>query len=159
MDVAKVRLHRVVIALTGLCAACGAGNSRAALELVGPAEVYEARVHATRGPTFPEVGDECTIEVRRTTDARFNCRIHVECRGDMVYGLADGGYNTCYARGDRFVFARDRNGTRADGDPRLYFDLVGGRVFIADDAPDIEIDIQIGDESVEPREAPMDFGP
>jgi hypothetical protein len=149
-----------VIVLFGLAPACGAGAPRAALEIVGPADVHEARVHATRGPAFPEEGDECTIEVHRTTDAYYNCRIRVECRGDIVYGLADGGYNTCHSRGARFVFARDRNGTRADGDPRLYFDLVGGRVFIADDVPDIEIDIQITSESTrEFDEIPLDLLP
>jgi hypothetical protein len=121
---------------------CGGAAPRSIRE-VGSAEVYDARVVAARGPLVPQRGDVCTIAVVRTDHTLYNCRIRIECGGDVVYGLADGGYNACYAQGARFVFARDRNGTRVDGDPRLYFDLVGGRVLVSDDAPDIELELDL----------------
>lgn len=133
-----VRCLACGVAVTG----CGAARPRPIREL-GQPEVYEARVVAARGPLVPQRGDPCTIEVIRTDDPLFNCRIRIVCNGDVVYGLADGGYNACYAQGARFVFARDRNGTRIDGDPRLYFDLVGGRVLISDDAPDVELELDL----------------
>lgn len=123
-------------------AGCAAAGARA-IRHVGSPDIYYARVIATRGPLIPQRGDACTIEVRHTDDAFYNCRIRVECGGDVVYGLADGGYNACYVEDARFVFARDRNGTRVDGDPRLYFDVTGGRVYVSDDAPDIEIEIDL----------------
>lgn len=136
------RAARVVAALALAAGGCGGGAPRA-IRVTGMPEVYDARVVAARGPIVPQRGDACTIELRRTDDRYYNCRIRVECGGDVVYGLADGGYNACYQRGSSFVFARDRNGTRVDGDPRLYFDLVGGRVFVSDDAPDVELEIDL----------------
>ena len=130
------------IACALLATGCGGGTPRA-IQVIGAPQIYEARVVAARGPVYPQIGDACRIEVLRTDDAHYNCRIHVECGGDVVYGLADGGYNACYARGTSFVFARDRNGTRVDGDPRLYFDVGGGRVFVSDDAPDVELEIDL----------------
>ncbi len=133
---------RLVLVLLTAAPACGGASPRAIRHLGAP-QVYQARVSAARGPVYPQPGDTCTIEVLRTDDPHFNCRIRVECGGDVVYGLADSGYNACYERGNSFVFARDRNGTRIDGDPRLYLDIVGGRVFVADDAPDIELEIDL----------------
>lgn len=129
-------------ALAILVAGCGGAPPRT-IRHVGSPDVYQARVIAARGPLIPQRGDVCVIEVRHTDDAFFNCRIRVECGGDVVYGLADGGYNACYVEDARFVFARDRNGTRVDGDPRLYFDVVGGRVYVSDDAPDVELEIDL----------------
>jgi hypothetical protein len=123
--------------------ALGCGGAPARPIRLGAPEIYEARVLAARGPVLPRPGDACTVEIARTDDAYYNCRIRVECAGDMLYGLADSGYNACYAEGTQFVFARDRNGTRQDGDPRLYFDLAGGRVFVSDDSPDVEIEIDL----------------
>jgi hypothetical protein len=122
--------------------ACG-GAPRAALRVVGEPRVLEGRVAAARGPVIPREGDACTVEIARMEDAYYNCRIRVECGGDVIYGLADGGYNACYLQGGEPVFARDRSGTRVDGDPRLYFDLPGGRVFVSDDAPDVELEIDL----------------
>lgn len=137
---------------------CGGAAPRAIRPLGAP-QVYEARVAAARGPVYPQPGDDCRIEVRRTDDVYYNCRIRVECGGDVVYGLADGGYNACYERGTSFVFARDRNGTRVDGDPRLYFDVVGGRVFVSDDAPDIELEIDLSGMPRRYDSAPLDLVP
>ncbi|WP_236515298.1 hypothetical protein [Sandaracinus amylolyticus] len=125
-----------------IAAGCGGAQSPDIRE-VGAPQVHQGRVVAARGPVVPQRGDACVVEVLRTDDAYYNCRIRVECGGDMVYGLADGGYNACYRQGEDLVFARDRNGTRVDGDPRLYFDLAGGRVFVSDDAPDVELEIDL----------------
>jgi len=128
----------IAVALAG-CA--GAGGRP--LRHVGTADVYQARVIEARGPLVPQRGDACTVEVHHTEDGFYNCRIRVECSGDVVYGLADGGYNACYVEDSHFVFARDRNGTRVDGDPRLYFDVVGGRVYVSDDGPDVELELDL----------------
>ena len=85
------------------------------------------------------------VEVRHTDGAVLNCRIRVLCGGDVVYGLADAGYNSCHAEGGRFVFARDRHGTRADGDPRMHFDLDSGRVVVSDDQPDVEVEVDLSE--------------
>lgn len=140
--IALVRRSLVGLSLLGWLAGCG-GAQPAEIREVGSPTVLSGRVVAARGPVVPQRGDACVVEVLRTDDAYYNCRIRVECGGDMVYGLADGGYNACHREGDEVVFARDRNGTRVDGDPRLYFDLTGGRVFVSDDAPDVELEIDV----------------
>lgn len=122
--------------------ACG-GAAPASVREVGSPDLYEARVTAARGPVVPRAGDSCLISVEHTTDAVFNCRIRIDCAGDRVYGLAEGGYNRCYEVQGEFVFARDRRGTRLDGDPRLHFDVSGGRIVVSDDAPDIELELDL----------------
>lgn len=129
----------IAVALAG----CAGGGATRSIRHVGTADVYHARVIEARGPLVPQRGDACTIEVHHTQDGFYNCRIRVECGGDVVYGLADGGYNACYVEDSHFVFARDRNGTRIDGDPRLYFDVVGGRVYVSDDGPDVELELDL----------------
>jgi hypothetical protein len=137
---ARGLLAAVIAALAG----CAGATPRAReIQEVGAPAVYDARVVASRGPLVPQRGDACRIEVIRTDHEVYTCRIVIECRGDVVYGLADGGYNVCYAQGERFVFARDRAGTRADGDPRLFFDLLGGQVRVTDDAPDVDLEIDV----------------
>lgn len=126
----------VVLALL-LLSACGPALRE--VQLVGTPIVYQGRVVAARGPTIARTGDTCTVEVRRTDSAVFNCRVRVRCREDMVYGLGDAGYNRCREDDDRLVFAHDHDGTRGDGDPRMYFDVEAGRVIVSDDDPDVEV--------------------
>lgn len=106
---------------------------------VGDPIVYRGRVVAARGPTMAEDGGQCTVEVQRADGSYLNCRIRIRCNDDLVYGLSGAGFNNCREEGDRFVFAHDHNGTRRDGDPRMFFDLRSGRIIISDDDPDVEV--------------------
>ena len=126
-----------------LATGCGGAQAAQSIQQTGATHLYDARVVAARGPLVPQTGDICTIEVLTTDHAFYNCRIRIECSGDVVYGLADSGYNACHVDGARPVFARDRNGTRVDGDPRLYFDVVGGRAYVSDDGPDVELELDL----------------
>lgn len=109
------------------------------METVGDPVRYSGRVIASRGPTLARTGDTCSVEVVRASGRVLNCRIRVRCNGDLVYGLSDAGFNRCREVEDRLVFAHDHNGTRRDGDPRLFFDLDAGRLIVSDDGPDVEI--------------------
>lgn len=132
---------RTWIALALWAGACGPALRE--VELVGAPVVHRGRVIAARGPTVARVGDTCTVEVTRTDGAYSNCRLRVRCREDLVYGLSGAGYNHCRVEGDELVFAQDADGTRRDGDPRLYFDLRAGRVIVSDDDPDVEVLIDL----------------
>lgn len=109
------------------------------VEPIGEPTFYQGRVVTARGPTMAEEGGECTVEVTRADGTSLNCRIRVRCNEDLVYGLSGAGFNDCRMENERFVFAHDHNGTRSDGDPRMFFDLEAGRVIISDDDPDVEI--------------------
>ncbi len=129
------------LSLLALLTACG--SSQPSTELVGPAAVYEGVVTVAFG-TVASVGDRCDLAIRRTTNPSFNCRILLRCGDELVYGLADSGYNAC--RGDdvrSFSDAEDRHGTRTDGDPRLELDLRRGRVIVSDDDPDLEVIVEL----------------
>lgn len=120
-----------------LCASCGA--SAPLVEPVGDATVYSGRVVAARGPTMARDGGRCEVEVQGADGAYLNCRIRIRCNDDLVYGLSGAGFNNCRQEGERFVFANDHEGTRRDGDPRMFFDLHAGRIVISDDDPDVEV--------------------
>lgn len=120
----------------GLCA-CGA--SLPAVQPIGEPVVYRGRVLTARGPTMARTGETCSVEVARVDGGYLNCRIRIRCSGDLVYGLSGAGYNNCRQDGQELVFAHDSNGTRRDGDPRMFFDLESGRIIISDDDPDVEV--------------------
>jgi len=82
-------------------------------------------------------GESCRIEIDRTSHPEWRCRVRVRCGDELVYGLADAGYNVCREEGGRFVAAEDASATRRDGDPRMRFDLRLGRLVISDDDPDL----------------------
>jgi hypothetical protein len=84
-------------------------------------------------------GGSCSVEVSAADGAFLNCRIRIRCNGDLVYGLSGAGFNNCRRDGALFIFAHDHNGTRRDGDPRMFFDLRAGRIIISDDDPDVEV--------------------
>ena len=130
----------VVVALV-LASACGGGLRE--VEPVGEPTTYVGQVIAARGPTVAQVGDRCEVEVQATDGSYLNCRIRIRCGEDRVYGLSGAGYNHCRRESEVFVFAHDHRGTRADGDPRVYFDLEVGRVIVSDDAPDVEVLIDL----------------
>lgn len=117
----------------------GCGGATPTVEPVGEPTTYLGRVVAARGPTMAEDGGECRVEVQRADGSYLNCRIRVRCNNDLIYGLSGAGYNNCRREGGRFVFANDHNGTRRDGDPRMFFDLNAGRIVISDDDPDVEV--------------------
>jgi hypothetical protein len=123
----------LLLVLTG----CGAAVPE--VDVVGEPTVYDGRVVTARGPTMAQDGDECSVEVQSTDGAYLNCRIRIRCSGDLVYGLSGAGYNNCRRDGELFVFAHDHSGTRRDGDPRMFFDLLAGRIVISDDDPDVEV--------------------
>lgn len=125
------------LALLVTLSSCGA--ARPPVEPVGEATVYPGRVVAARGPTMAIDGGTCSVEVQEADGAFLNCRIRIRCNGDLVYGLSGAGFNNCRREGSRFVFAHDHNGTRRDGDPRMFFDLHAGRIIISDDDPDVEV--------------------
>ena len=127
------------IALLALSLLASCGGAARTVRPVGQASEYHGRVVAARGPTMARTGDTCTIEVVSTDSSILNCRIRVRCSGDTVYGVGDGGYNDCRQSGERFIFANDHDGTRRDGDPRMYFDLEAGRIIVSDDDPDEEV--------------------
>lgn len=128
------RAYLVALALAG----CGAPV--AMVEEVGEPIVYRGRVVTARGPTMARTGDTCSVEVARANGGFLNCRIRVRCSEDLVYGLSGAGYNNCRRDEDgRLVFAHDSNGTRRDGDPRMFFDLESGRIIVSDDDPDVEV--------------------
>ncbi len=132
-------MSRCSLALSSslLLAACG--GSPPLVEPVGEATVYAGRVIAARGPTMAEDGGRCSVEVQRADGSFLNCRIRIRCNDDLVYGLSGAGFNNCRQEGERFVFAHDHDGTRSDGDPRMFFDLQAGRIIISDDDPDVEV--------------------
>ena len=123
----------------------GCGSSPPDMSLVGPAAVYEGVVTIAHG-TVASVGDRCDIAIRRTRHPRFNCRVMLRCGDELVYGLADSGYNRCRGRDVRsFTGAEDSDPTRADGDPRMLLDLREGRIVITDDNPMLEVEVRIGE--------------
>jgi len=125
------------LALAAALSACGA--ARPPVQSVGEPTVYPGRVVVSRGPTMARGGDLCGVEVSEADGAFLNCRIRIRCSGDLVYGLSGAGFNHCRREGSRFVFAHDHEGTRRDGDPRMFFDLHAGRIIISDDDPDVEV--------------------
>ena len=134
--------HRLALPplLTGvLWLVVGCGAAVQAVEPVGEPTHYRGRGVAARGPTMARDGSTCSVEVQPADGAFLNCRIRVRCDGDLVYGLSGAGFNNCRRDGDLFVFAHDHSGTRRDGDPRMFFDLMAGRVIISDDDPDVEV--------------------
>lgn len=131
----------MALVTSALLTACGANAP--IVEPMGEPLSYPGRVVAARGPTMAENGGRCTIEVQEADGTYLNCRIRIRCNGDLVYGLSGAGFNNCRREGERFVFAHDSSGTRRDGDPRMFFDLIAGRVIISDDDPDVEVLVDI----------------
>lgn len=126
-----------IVLLTAALTACGA--PLASVQEVGEPVVYRGRVITARGPTMARTGGTCSVEVVRADGTYLNCRIRIRCNRDLIYGLSGAGYNNCRRRGERLVFAHDSNGTRRDGDPRMFFDLESGRIIVSDDDPDVEV--------------------
>lgn len=127
-----------LVLIGAVAGACGPTVRRANVT-ADPPDRYLGRVVSSSGPTVVRTGDECAVHVQRADGQSLNCRIRVHCHGDTVYGLPDAGFNRCRERGGMLVFAHDKQGTRYDGDPRLFFDLQAGRLIISDDRPDVEI--------------------
>ncbi len=130
-------------ALTLWLALASCGGAQRPVEPMGEPTLYPGRVVAARGPTMAQDGGRCTIEVQEADGSYLNCRIRIRCNGDLVYGLSGAGFNNCRRDGPTFVFAHDSSGTRRDGDPRMFFDLMAGRVIISDDDPDVEVLVDI----------------
>ncbi|MCA9605255.1 MAG: hypothetical protein KC619_06660 [Myxococcales bacterium] len=125
--------------LIGLLLLASCGATPPPVEPMGEPTVYPGRVVAARGPTMARDGGRCEVEVQAADGAYLNCRIRIRCNDDLVYGLSGAGFNNCRQEGERFVFANDHDGTRRDGDPRMFFDLHAGRIVISDDDPDVEV--------------------
>ena len=151
-------MRKTSIALVIALSACGA--PLAEVEEIGEPIVYRGRVVTARGPTMARTGETCSVEVVRANGGYLNCRIRIRCSGDLVYGLSGAGYNNCRQDGDELVFANDSNGTRRDGDPRMFFDLESGRIIISDDDPDVEVlvDLMRRPEGYEREEAEPEAG-
>jgi uncharacterized membrane protein len=124
----------------GLAGCAGAAPS---IELVGERTSYEGIVTHAHG-TVARVGESCAVSVQRTSHAAYNCRVTIRCGEELIYGLADSGYNECRGGSEAdFVGAEDRYPTRADGDPRMMLDLTNGRAIVADDNPDLRLLISL----------------
>lgn len=123
--------------------AWGCAGAPPGIDLIGERTSYEGIVTHTHG-TVARVGEMCSVTVQRTTHSAYNCRVTIRCGNELVYGLADSGYNECRggARTD-FVGAEDRYPTRADGDPRMMLDLTNGRAIVADENPDLRLMISL----------------
>jgi hypothetical protein len=113
------------------------------VRLVGETTLYEGVVTAAHGSVV-QVGETCAVALRGTNHPSYNCRIVVRCGRELLYGLADSGYNRCVVdESQAFVAAIDRHPTRADGDPRMRFDLGRGRVLLSDDNPDLRLEVAL----------------
>lgn len=126
----------------------GAGSPGSTLSLVGNEEVVDGVATSVRGDTAVHEGQTCHVRIQRVSGSAFNCRIRVDCGGDMIYGLGDAGYNRCAERGGAFVTAEDRRGTRGDGDPRMRFDRDRGEVVVTDRDPDVAIVVALARRSL-----------
>lgn len=123
--------------------ACGCAGAAPGIELVGERTSYEGIVTQAHG-TVARVGQSCSVSVQRTSHAAYNCRVTIRCGDELIYGLADSGYNECRGGSEaEFVGAQDRYPTRADGDPRMMLDLTNGRAIVADDNPDLRLLISL----------------
>ena len=136
-----VTAHR--FAFLAILSLVGCAAAPRPVEPMGEVTTYRGRVVAARGPTMAEDGGLCAIEVQAADGDFLNCRIRIRCNDDLVYRLSGAGFNNCRRDRDTFVFAHDHNGTRRDGDPRMFFDLRAGRVIISDDDPDVEVLIDL----------------
>lgn len=101
------------------------------------------RVSATRGASVANVGDQCSVTISPVASARFNCRIQVECGGNMVYGLPHEGYTRCAVEGERPVRARDYSTSSFDGDPELELDVDARKLIVSDFASSGESSLSV----------------
>lgn len=134
----RVRVLALCVVVGPACsgAAPSGGSTH---EPSGDAVVHHAVVVQAVGSAPANEGDDCAVEVTPVRGAYFNCRIRVSCRNEVLYGLPGAGYNTCRLEEGAVRTAEDRNGTRRDGDPRMFLDLQEGRVVVSDRDPDMEL--------------------
>lgn len=86
-----------------------------------PPERLLGRVEAVSGATNVTVGSPCTIGLVSVTGA-YDCRFHVVCGSEALYGGRNLGYVDCDTHEGRFVSAYDGSGTAEEGDPMMFFD-------------------------------------
>lgn len=131
-------------------------------EASGEPVVWDAVVARSVGSAAAQVGDDCQVEVTPMQGAYFNCRVRVSCRSEVLYGLPGAGYNTCLMEDGAPRRARDGNGTRRDGDPKMFLDMERGEVVVSDRDPDMELVLAI-ESNVPPSgarpEPPPGYGP
>lgn len=120
-------------------AACAGANAPPPVRVVGDPERLPGVVTAVVGAAPVQDGQSCDVYLSRTDHPSFNCRIRVRCEDEILYGLADAGFNRCVERDGKFVGAEDGFGTRRDGDPRMRLDLDRGELVVSDRDPDVEI--------------------
>jgi len=121
-----------------IAAGC-AEASRPPIETVGRPTIYEGVITSVRGSTPVEVGQTCRVVIDRIDHPVFNCRVRIHCGDEVLYGLPDAGFNRCREEERVLVEARDRRGTRRDGDPRMRMSLERREVLIRDDDPDVRV--------------------
>ena len=86
-----------------------------------PPERLVGEVEAVSGAAPVTVGAPCAIGLVAVTGA-YDCRFHVVCGTERLYGGANLGYVDCDVQRGRFISAYDGNGTAEEGDPMLFFD-------------------------------------
>jgi len=100
---------------------------------VAPA-VHQAMVSGTSGPSPVQAGVPCTVEITPSMDV-YNCRVRVTCGTQMIYGVGNGGYNSCVvapAGSGQTVEAHDTRPSGEDGDPRVDVQTSTGQVVVSD---------------------------
>lgn len=149
----RIRVLALLLVSGPACGGAGPGGG-STHEPSGDAVVHHAVVVQAVGSVPANEGDDCAVEVTPVRGAYFNCRIRVLCRGEVLYGLPGAGYNTCGMQDGAVRTAQDWNGTRRDGDPKLFLDLGEGRVVVSDRDPDMQLVL-----AVESRGPPAGISP
>lgn len=89
---------------------------------------YRSFVVTSTMPGLPS-GTECSVAVMPVEpEHQMRCRMVVECRGLVVYGAGNTGYNPQCDTNETQEVVLVRDLRDDDGDPAMTFDLVGGRV-------------------------------
>jgi hypothetical protein len=114
------------------------GRTHVEVPAADPAGRFQAlsrvgHVVVTTGDGPAPAGTVCTVSATPTFAFEgYNCRLEVNCAGQIVYGGADRGYMRCGYRDGLPSFGADRAVTHHDGDPRLDLDLESNRVVVSD---------------------------
>ncbi|MCA9604494.1 MAG: hypothetical protein KC619_02795 [Myxococcales bacterium] len=93
----------------------------------------------------------CEVTGGPSLTTGYNCRLLLRCRGELVYGLGDTGYDDCTLRDGAIVAAHDDGTTPENSDPRFDLDMDSGRLVVSDVNEDGEPWSATFDMIVDPR--------
>src|SRR5947209_4246550 len=80
---------------------------------------FSARVRSTRGDARVAAGAACHVRVSPVSSPRYNCRVQVDCGGEMLYGAGQGGFTRCAVEDSVPIAALDPWPSSEEGDPML----------------------------------------